>query len=460
MLSRIILKEIVAHVLSLRFAVTFVLLLLLVSASMYVSANEYRHNLAQFRAREEMCRESLGTILAAKNPESRIKNLFYWEGRSDAVPVAPLSWLGQGVQASRPASINTKAGDETRAINSVTLENPLKGLLRVPDFVYIVNVVLSFLAVLFMFDAVCGEKESGTLRLLFSNAVPRHAVLLGKWIGGTTVLLLPFLLTTVGGLVFARAQGLLPAEYMDRVVILVVVACLYVAVFFNVALFISTVTDRSATSLLACLLVWVLFILVIPNLAPVTAKILEPTPPLEMIRAQKRAVDQETRLKIERLTLTSGQLRYGQKVLEERENVEKEGARLKKQWDKFYNESRARQLDLAATLGRLSPSGCWTFAALALTGTGPDAHERLEKAKERLASEFSRLSREVWAAQEKNPSGDWAELERSDIPALRIRTPNTAEAANRALNDILILTILTVLFFMLAFMRFLRYDVR
>ena len=37
---------------------------------------------------------------------------------------------------------------------------------------------------------------------------------------------------------------------------------------------------------LASLFVWVLFILVVPNMAPVTAKILEPTPPLETIRAE------------------------------------------------------------------------------------------------------------------------------------------------------------------------------
>ena len=41
-------------------------------------------------------------------------------------------------------------------------------------------------------------------------------------------------------------------------------------------------------------------------MAPVTAKIIEPTPPIETIRAQKRAVDQETRLRIDRLDAEAG----------------------------------------------------------------------------------------------------------------------------------------------------------
>jgi ABC-type transport system involved in multi-copper enzyme maturation permease subunit len=337
---------------------------------------------------------------------------------------------------------------------------PLLGSLSLPDFVYVVNVVLSLLAILFMFDAVCGERESGTLGLVLSNAVPRHALLLGKWIGGYLTLLVPFLLAVAGGLVYAASRGALEAGQLPRVVLLVVVACLYVAVFFNMSLFISTTTRRPATSLLVCLLVWVVSTLAIPNLAPVTAKILEPTPSLEKIRAEKAAVDREIDLKLRRLTLTSGELSYGRKIELAQENLNSERERRKKRWDEYYEETRARQVRLAETLGRLSPSACWTYAATALADTGAGAYEGLRGARKKLGEDLNELWDDLLDRRRKHPESEWPEITADEIPRLRVAPPRVGEAVRRALNDVLILGVLNVIFFMLAFAFFLRYDVR
>ena len=49
---------------------------------------------------------------------------------------------------------------------------------------------------------MCGEKESGLLRLVLSNAAPRHQVLLSKWFGGYVTLIMPFLLAVLVVLFF------------------------------------------------------------------------------------------------------------------------------------------------------------------------------------------------------------------------------------------------------------------
>jgi ABC-type transport system involved in multi-copper enzyme maturation permease subunit len=62
---------------------------------------------------------------------------------------------------------------------------------------------------MFVFDAICGEKERGTLKVLLSNSVPRDLVLLGKWIGGYISLAIPFLIALLGGIAYVYITGAL-----------------------------------------------------------------------------------------------------------------------------------------------------------------------------------------------------------------------------------------------------------
>ena len=348
----------------------------------------------------------------------------------------------------------------SRNLGMASQRNPLAGLLRIPDLVYVVSVVLSLLAILFAFDSICGEKESGTLRLILSNAVPRDSILLGKWLGGYAVLIVPFLIALLGGLGYAWWRGALPlqGQTLARLGMLIAVACLYLSVFFTLGLFVSTITHRSATALFLCLLIWVAWILVVPNLAPVIAKIVAPAPSAEKIAAEKRAVEKEIELKKSRLTLTSGKLRYGEEVKKEEERLEQEGDRIKSRWDRFLEKAVRRQTDLARTIGRISPSACWTYAAVALTGTGPDAYQRFEKAKEQLQEQLRQLHDRGEKARDE--TGKYPEMTPDDLPQLQITTPDFGAAIKSAFNDILILAVLNVAFFLGAFMFFLRYDVR
>ena len=113
---------------------------------------------------------------------------------------------------------------------------------------------------------------------------------------------------------------------------------------------------------------------------------------------------------------------------------------------------------MAETLGRISPSVCWTYAAVALMDAGPEAYRRFEKAKERLEKDMADFERRL--RQERRKSGERPTIAEEEVPSLQVVWPDIGEAVRSALNDLLILAILNVVFFMLAFMRFLRYDVR
>ena len=58
-------------------------------------------------------------------------------------------------------------------------------LFGVLDLAFIVKVVLSLCVLLFTYDAICGEKEQGTLRLYASYPVSRSAQALAKLAGST-----------------------------------------------------------------------------------------------------------------------------------------------------------------------------------------------------------------------------------------------------------------------------------
>lgn len=459
MLWTLIRREILAHVLSLRFTVTFALFILLLFTGIFVTVNTHQQDMAEYDARVRANRNRLADILAEAESSRAVSRLFWHEGQQHAIPVAPLGWLGQGLIAAQPAAINTVAGG-VRSVDRGLTRNPLLGMVRVPDFVYMVKAILSLLAILFMFDAVCGEKETGTLRLVLSNAVPRHTLLLGKWIAGYLVLMIPFLIAVVGGLGYAWVRGVFGPLSADagRVLAMLAVAALYIAVFFNISLFISAATARSATALLIGLLVWVAGIIVIPNLGPVTARILRPAPSRKSVEVAKRAIGQEIDLRLQRLTLTSGELSYGVSVEQARNELEMERARRQRELDAYARTRQDGQIELAQTLGRLSPAASWTYAAVSLTGTGPDAYMRFLQARDSLENRFSAFATDIRQQARRTGWREWPTIRPDDLPALRPNLPDTAEAMAGALNDVLILTIMGVVFFMLAFVFFLRSD--
>ena len=463
MLATLVRKEILSHILSFRFALTFVLFLGLLFISMYVTVDEHQRQLRWQGSRTRLYDAKLAEIMALDTDwgtNGRLERLFRSEGYNQSIPISSMGWLCQGLDPHLPAGINIRYGDQA-AIARQEVRNPLMGLLSLPDFTYIVNIILSLLAILFMFDAISGEKEAGTLRLMLSNAVPRSEILLGKWIGGYVVLLIPFLIAACGGVLYAWHRGVFTAggELMTRMVMILVLAAIYIAVFFNLSLFISTLTHRSTTSLLLCLLVWVVFILAIPNVAPVVAKLLEPTPPLQKIGAEKRAVDREIDLKVRNLESVSGQLGYGGTVEDERNALESERQMRKRQLDQYYENARASQFTLAGVLGRLSPSAAWVYAAVAMADSGPAYYHRIERAGESLGSQYRQMIEEKFGRLRRG-GGDDIELRDADIPRLSVTASSLQQSMEASLNDILLLFVFNVLFFMLAFVFFLRYDVR
>ena len=94
---------------------------------------------------------------------------------------------------------------------------------------------------------------------------------------------------------------------------------------------------------------------------------------------------------------------------------------------------------------------------MALTDSGPEAYRRLEKAQERLSRDMGDFESRL--REERRKSDEWPTIAPEQVPRLQVVWPDLGQAVRSALNDLLILAILNAVLFMLAFMRFLRYDV-
>jgi len=149
------------------------------------------------------------------------------------------------------------------------------------DLTFVVKIILSLFVILLTYDAISGEKELGTLKVALANSVPRYKILLGKIIGGFSVIVLAFLLPLLIGLAFM--MGFFPQVLGDftpdtwwRLLIIIAVYLLYLAVFFSVGLFVSAFSQRSSTSFIVLLVVWVLFVTIVPRVSLASAERLRP----------------------------------------------------------------------------------------------------------------------------------------------------------------------------------------
>jgi ABC-type transport system involved in multi-copper enzyme maturation permease subunit len=234
------------------------------------------------------------------------------------------------------------------------------------------------------------------------------------------------------------------------------VSLLYISLFFALGMMISTLTHRPSTALLVSLFVWICWILVIPNLAPVIAKIVAPVPTLQKINAEKVAVDRETNIRVQRVS--RNMLGYGKKAEEMRERIEQDGENRKRKLDHFYQEKLKSQIELSKNISRLSPSASFTYASSDLANTGVVLFADFKRNVQRYEKGFRDWA-DDWHDKfhDDELSDNWFQMEQ--IPALNNVSSHLDDTVDAVLMDILLMVVFNVLFFMLSYAFFLRYDV-
>jgi ABC-type transport system involved in multi-copper enzyme maturation permease subunit len=348
-------------------------------------------------------------------------------------PPEVLGTLVRGAQADVYGG-KSVAGVNVERVPPPSYENPLLALFPTPDLRFIVQYILSLLALMMAFDLVAGLKERKTLALIFANPVERGRFLLGQCLGSYLGLAVAFLLGFLvsAALLVTSGAGAVSGDLALRMAGIAVVSLLYLAVSFLLGALFSTLAFDSSRAFLLALLTWVALVLVLPHLLLLGGSQLRRVRPIEVVAADKNAVRNDI-LGKEMAFLTEWP-----KANEAMEAI-----------DGGYAHEVGAQEAVMKAAARVSPAGSYALAASALAGTSIDDAENYIGS---VRSYLTRLRHWVYVEQPDNPD--------SERPVFFRERPSPGEAVASAAADAALLAAWGAGLAFLTFRRFQRYDVR
>jgi ABC-type transport system involved in multi-copper enzyme maturation permease subunit len=475
MIKTIVRKEILGNILSFRFVVTLALLLVVVPVTTFVLTNDYLRKVGDASLRQA----EVATYLRSYAHFNRISNIL-----KATEPPIPFHALVRGLSAD----VNLAEFDD----------DPLPVMFPLVDLVFVVTILMSLVALIFAYDAVSGEKEEGTLKLMLANGIARPKVVLAKVAGGGLTLLVPYLMSLIVGLLVILIHPGVNWKAADwgALGLITLGTVLYIMMFYALGVFISARHHASSASIMTSLLAWVLLILVLPNLSPYVASFLSPTPSrIQVEREVQRLGDTERddlgrKLQAERLrdlaakypVLAERLSEADKKRLMERDPAAREAfeAATKAVQDAWDEANRVQgekinairraagvkeeaQTELARLISMASPLSVFTYLATDLSSTGlrNEAYfARISGVWDRAFWDYAR--KRIADLQAKDPTTDWwnTAVDMSDRPRFEYREEGLAGRAQAALPEFLLLLGYGLVFFVLAYVSFIKYDVR
>jgi ABC-type transport system involved in multi-copper enzyme maturation permease subunit len=468
MLKDIIKKEILETITSAKFVFTFLLCAVLILLSVFTGISNYRADQKEY---------ATAMALNKKNLESQpsYQALAGLGTKINRVPEV-LGAIATGVDEAvgRVATVNIAY--DPNLVDSKYESNPIFSVFGALDLTFIVKIVLSLFAILFTYDAIVGEKERGTLKLTLSNRVPRDRLILGKVIGGFISLLLPLIIPLILSmlmlLVFPSIS--MSGDSWIRLLLMFLMYFLYLSVFITLGLFVSARTNRSSTSFLILLFIWVIFVTVIPKLSVMTAAQLKPIPSVHEITAKKDAFLQQVQASAQKEVLTW--VKENQKPGEDPKAFQD---RFKKYLEDFQQESTRKidennaalerdyqlrkraQQTLAVNLSRISPASALTFSTMSLARTGIDEHERFLDSIRTFKPLWTKWANsKMMQNLDFTGSGQNAKVVLDDMPLHSFAPESLSKSFARTLPDFGLLVVLMLVFFAGAYVSFLKADVR
>jgi len=143
------------------------------------------------------------------------------------------------------------------------------------------------LGIALAFDAISGERERGTLRILLSRPLYREDVLNGKMISAAAVVGLTIVASTLLSVSASiLLQGIaVTSDDIVRLGFFIVIAILLAFAYYAISLFVSTFSSKSGYSLTISVGVWIFFAFILPILATFIASAMVPRPALVNVTA-------------------------------------------------------------------------------------------------------------------------------------------------------------------------------
>jgi len=481
MLVTIIRKEILENILSYRFPLFLVIVVLLIPTSLYVNYLEYEKRVADYGEQVRLADETLRS--------SRLMDI-----HMGTIPLngfrspAPLAVFANGFENSLPRYYEFQPNGVKEGETSVGDETVLS-ILGKFDFLFIVQMVVSLIVLLFASDLVAGEKELGTLRGMLSNSVARPTILLAKLLGGFIAVWLPSVIAFLLGMIVLSATSfpLLAGTTFLRVLLIFAATSLFILTYFTLGLMVSANAARTRSALVATLLFWIVLQLVIPKVSGMVAAVVYPVRTETVISMQKSMITKTLDEEKAKLLGREYERIFGRGAPLTTDPTPRPGLdewnAIKTDTDKRSRERKSEQLrqvegahrrekhvqqTIASTLSLLSPGAAFTRLITDLCATGEIDNEKYRDAvsshQQTLdAALFSHVSKTTLifpggGSASSSSIGEMVDLK--TLPTFSMGRATVYEALDANWGSILSIAFWLILTFALAHVRFLRYDVR
>lgn len=480
MWKTIVRKELLETIFSYRFPLFAVICLLLIPLGLAVNDAAYAKRVRDYSDQVRLADEAAAAI--------KIQDIM-----AGTVAIkgfrrpAPLSVFTQGFESALPRYYEFTQ-DGFKPGESASDDESILSVQGKVDFVFIVQMVVSLIAMLFASDMISGEKESGTLRAILANSVPRDSLLSGKIGGGYLALWVPFLLAFLIGtaVLMLGSFPLAGADTTARLLIVLLATSLFVLTYFTIGVAVSASTARARTSLVAILIVWAAFQLILPRLGDMVARLVDPVRSETQVSLQKsllvHSLDLETAKELGHqwdviLGPASQQARDDENSPENkkwapiRDEIQQRAREKKAQQlgaiDESYLQERRRQLDLAVNLSLISPSAAFARFIADVCGTGELERARYLEAvrahqKALDAELFSKVKRTLMIHEGGAMSMGFSAMpvDPAKLPKFSVAPASLAETFKTNARSLVSLLVWLIAPFAYAYVRFIKYDVR
>lgn len=473
MTGQIIQREILANLLSFRFILSLVLIILLFAVNGFVFVGRYRQQTGAYWEQTNENRTGLS------EQTDKLYQLAFHRQRAWRKP-KPLALCAEGFEKTLPNCFrfNAFSSDlpEIRGQGNFTLAH-----YNSIDWVFIVSMVLSFLALVFTYDSLSGEKEDGTLRLMLANTIPRYEVLLGKYVGVVLTMGIPLFIGLLISLIIVVASNVSVVSALDwlKILAMIVLSFLFISMFIWLGMFVSCRTTHTANSMVILLLIWVVVVVLMPSLGRIISEVSGNAP---------NPVDLERRLgEISAEMWSKADELFGERagyMDTDRSNPANNPAargRLKTAVTNARNQARTdhhnKMLAQAFSGRRLtcfSPVVIYQRASETIAGTGINHILSIQRQIDEYRASLREYIRSKDAEDpdslhlifpDSGCAGAWRTISHhpvdfADVPKFQERDVGLGHSLQLAIWDIGLLALFNLVFLSAAFVSFLRYDVR
>lgn len=473
MLFKIIRKEILQNLVSLRFIFSLLLIILLFATSGFVFV-------AGYRIRSNKYWEKTNNNLSSfRSQADELYKLAFYNHEIWRKP-KPLTFCVGGYEKSLPDCFGMDAFDSVWRVKG--RHNFLLRQFGDIDWVFIISLPLSFLALFFTYDSICGEREAGTLRLILSRPIPRSKVLLGKYTGAMITVGMPLFVGLFVNLIIVISSGVVELHSDDwfKMLVIVLLSILYISIFVLLGIFISSRMAYPTNSMVVLLLVWVGLVILIPCLGRTVSDVFYKAPSNAVwMRKYSEMLDQLDR------EAKAG--KFGKNALgfnPDPNHPSVNPPAVARYWNAFSDgvmqqrEDGHNQRVAQALAGRryacLSPMIIYQEASEAIAGTGI---HRCSDLWEQIKRYRNQLKEYILSQDAEDPDSlhllfcidslvkDWNAISKKPVnfdtvPKFQEKDLSLGESLRLAIWDIGLLALFNLGFFAASWVSFIKYDVR